>query len=88
MFIKRKTYNKLIKMAYCDVVTGLYNRNWFHKHYIETLQKTKQYDKIKAHNILTQSRQRLLSQNGLRKRDVVRIILLDLEREGLLVWKK
>lgn len=40
MFIKRKTYNELIKMAYCDVMTGLYNRNWFHKHYIETLQKT------------------------------------------------
>lgn len=58
------------------------------KGHIETLQKTKQYDKIKAHNILTQSRQRLLSQNGLRKSDVVRIILLDLEREGLLVWKK
>ena len=27
-------------MAYFDIATGLYNRNWFHKNYLDTLQKT------------------------------------------------
>lgn len=36
MYITKEKYNKLYKMAYHDIATGFYNRNWFETNIIES----------------------------------------------------
>lgn len=36
MFITKEKYNKLYQMAYHDIATGFYNRNWFETNIIES----------------------------------------------------
>lgn len=35
MFITKKKYNNLYRLAYYDIATGFYNRNWFETNIIE-----------------------------------------------------
>lgn len=41
MFIRRKDYEELLRIAYYDLATGFNNRNWFEKNFVENSPKEK-----------------------------------------------
>lgn len=36
MYLRKKDYEELLRLAYFDLGTGFYNRNWFEKNFVES----------------------------------------------------